>query len=358
MNLRRAKINLAELCILKKQASLDYMLSKRYLTKFEKFRTQKKILLTLIPTHDNLGDHAIAYAGKKFLKENFSDYEILEVNIRDIYLYAKAIRDVMNPNDLVFIIGGGNMGDLYRNEEWTRRFIIKTFHDFKIINLPATVHFTNTKYGKSELRISKKVYNSHPNLTILARDESSWKFMKKHFNNCKIIKHPDIVLYLNEKDKSAKERSGILLCLRKDKESYLKENGRELIEKTLIENYGELEKFSTTIGYRVNEKTRENELTALWNKLRGAEVVVTDRLHGMIFCAITETPCVVLRSFDHKVMEGYSWLEDLNYMKLITEPNETSILNAINSLKIVREKNDHSLRHDYFSSLNQQLLSN
>ncbi|MFB8735822.1 polysaccharide pyruvyl transferase family protein [Bacillus sp. SL00103] len=35
-----------------------------------------------------------------------------------------------------------------------------------------------------------------------------------------------------------------------------------------------------------------------------AQVVVTDRLHGMIFCAITKTPCVVLRSFDHKVMEG------------------------------------------------------
>jgi pyruvyl transferase EpsI len=361
INLRRTKINVAEICTLKKQSTLDYMLSKRYLPKFEKYRYKKKIILTLIPTHDNLGDHAIAYAGKKFLKDYFSDFEIIEINIRDIYLYARAIKNVMNQNDLVFVIGGGNMGDLYRNEEWTRRFIINTFSKFRIVNLPATIHFTDTVYGKNELRISKKTYNSHPSLTLLARDDYSYNFMKEHFNKCTIIKHPDIVLYLNEKEQTAKRsitRSGIMVCLRKDKESYLGENGREIIEQILKENYGGFEKFSTTVGYSVNEQTREYELKKLWNKLRSAEVVITDRLHGMIFCAITETPCIVLRSFDHKVMEGFRWLEDLNYIKLITEPNKTNIINEINSLKSLQEKNNNFFRERFFSKLSQKLTNN
>jgi pyruvyl transferase EpsI len=358
INLRRMKINIAEICTLKKQTTFDYMISKRYINKFEKYRYKKKIILTLIPTHDNLGDHAIAYAGKKYLQDFFSDYEIIEINIKDIYLYAKAIRDVMNQNDMVFIIGGGNMGDLYRNEEWTRRFIIKTFDQFKIVNLPATVHFTNTVNGKNEMRISKKIYNSHPNLTILARDDYSYNFMKKNFNKCTILKHPDMVFYLDEEipENKSNIRRGIMICLRKDKESYLGEDGREIIEQAIKKNYGVFEKFSTTVGYSINKQTREYELKKLWKKLSSAEVVITDRLHGMIFCAITGTPCIVLRSFDHKVMEGYRWIEDLNFIKLITEPNESNIINEIESLKSIKTNNSNFIRESFFSKLAQKII--
>ncbi|MDI5788794.1 hypothetical protein PO124_11400 [Bacillus licheniformis] len=44
-----------------------------------------------------------------------------------------------------------------------------------------------------------------------------------------------------------------------------------------------VQNFTTTIGRRVSRVSREKELNRLWDQLRGAEVVVTDRLHGMIF---------------------------------------------------------------------------
>lgn len=95
--------------------------------------TSEKIILTLLPSHDNLGDHAIAYASKAFLEQEYPDFDIVEVDMKDIYKSAKKLIHSRHPEDMVFIIGGGNMGDLYRYEEWTRRFIIKTFRDYRVV---------------------------------------------------------------------------------------------------------------------------------------------------------------------------------------------------------------------------------
>ena len=42
--------------------------------------------------------------------------------------------------------------------------------------------------------------------------------------------------------------------------------------------------------------------------------MITDRLHGMIFAAITQTPCIVLDSLSHKLRGCYEWLKDLDYI--------------------------------------------
>lgn len=144
-------------------------------------RHQKKIILTPSLSHDNLGDHAIAYASKAFLEREYPDFDIVEVDMKDIYKSAKNLIRSRHPEDMVFIIGGGNMGDLYRYEEWTRRFIIKTFHDYRVIQLPATAHFSDTKKGRKELKRAQKIYNAHPGLLLMARDETTYQFMKQHF---------------------------------------------------------------------------------------------------------------------------------------------------------------------------------
>ncbi|EEL48452.1 MULTISPECIES: polysaccharide pyruvyl transferase family protein [Bacillus cereus group] len=355
MDTQDLKVNIAEIYLLKYKYMLEYQLGNRYINKFEEYRNKKKIILTLIPTHDNLGDHAIAYASRKFLENEFSDHEIIEINIREIYTYAKSLRSVMNPDDMVFIIGGGNMGDLYRNEEWTRRFIIRTFREYKVIQLPATVHFTNTSKGEKELRVAKRIYNSHPNLLILARDSTSYEFMKMHFGDQNVIKNPDMVLYLDESIES-NQRKGILLCLRNDKESCLDDNQRKEIKQSINEHHGHFEEFTTTVGYRVNNHTREAELKGLWNKLSKSKVVITDRLHGMIFCAITGTPCVVIRSFDHKVMEGFQWLQELNYIRLVEKPTAETINKEIDELLSVKKINKINYHEKYFKKLRKQIM--
>ena len=36
-----------------------------------------------------------------------------------------------------------------------------------------------------------------------------------------------------------------------------------------------------------------------------SELVITDRLHGMIFCYITKTPCIVMPNNNHKILMTY-----------------------------------------------------
>ena len=55
---------------------------------------------------------------------------------------------------------------------------------------------------------------------------------------------------------------------------------------------------------RVNEELK---------RFAGHRAVITDRLHGMIFAAVTGTPAVVLRSSDRKIEEYYeAFLADSN----------------------------------------------
>ena len=60
---------------------------------------------------------------------------------------------------------------------------------------------------------------------------------------------------------------------------------------------------------------RYTALERQFDAFRHAELVVTDRLHGMIFCAITGTPCVVLNSKSPKVLGCYAWIKDLPYIR-------------------------------------------
>ncbi len=167
----------------------------------------------------------IAYASKAFLEQEYPDFDIVEVDMKDIYKSAKNLIRSRHPEDMVFIIGGGNMGDLYRYEEWTRRFIIKTFHDYRVVQLPATAHFSDTKKGRKELKRAQKIYNAHPGLLLMARDETTYQFMKQHFQEKIILKQPDMVLYL-DRSKAPAEREGVYMCLREDQESVLQEEQR------------------------------------------------------------------------------------------------------------------------------------
>jgi pyruvyl transferase EpsI len=71
----------------------------------------------------------------------------------------------------------------------------------------------------------------------------------------------------------------------------------------------------TSISYAVAEEKREAELRKKWKEFLSARVVITDRLHGMVFAAITGTPCIVLTNYNHKLSGSYQWLESLHYIK-------------------------------------------
>lgn len=331
----------------------------RYYNKtLKKYKNKKKILYFLIPTHGNLGDQAIAYASNIYLKENFEEYEVIEINCEDTYRYSKWIKKIIKSDDIIFLHGGGNMGNHYIMEEEARRYIIDNFKDNKIVSFTQTMYFSNDAEGNRELRKSKEIYNRHNNLTLIAREDKSYKLMREQFNNCRIIKCPDIVFYLNErlKNQKYKERKNIMTCFRSDKEMYLKEEKKNEFIMRLNQIYKDVVLSDTVIPNKINSQVRENELFKIWDKFSEAKIVITDRLHGMIFCAITKTPCIAIRSLDYKITESYKWIKNLNYIRLVDNLEFENIQKVINELLELENIDKLNLNEKYFNKLKNKII--
>ena len=75
---------------------------------------------------------------------------------------------------------------------------------------------------------------------------------------------------------------------------------------------------------------REVELRKIWEDFSRSRVVITDRLHGMIFAFITVTPALVLPNSNFKVEKCYEWIKDCGFIKFISKPTNDKILSALN----------------------------
>ncbi len=277
------------------------------------------LILMGTPHHANIGDLAIAYAEEKMIKELFPNKKLYIMQEEKLDICAKRVKKYIKDEDIILLHGGGNIGDTYVTPEKGRREIILTYPNNKIIIFPQTAYFEN----QEELNISKKIYNSHNNLIIMAREKKSYNFMKKHFYNAKVYLTPDIVMSL--KETSYKKRNGVLLMFRRDKEKTLKNETFDYILDYIKEHFDSYKISDMNIGTKpvnnISEKKRKEILGNKFKELQSARLVITDRLHGMIFSAITETPCIVFDSLTHKIVESYDWLEDLGYIQICDNIN-------------------------------------
>ena len=107
-----------------------------------------------------------------------------------------------------------------------------------------------------------------------------------------------------------------MFLIRRDIEKSLKEEDFNKI-KDIVEKEHKVIVSDTVVDKKVNEINRNCELKRIFKKIKKAKLVVTDRLHGMVFCAITNTPCLVLSNYNHKVKGTYEWIKHLDYIKFI-----------------------------------------
>lgn len=276
----------------------------------------KRLVVMGIPHHGNMGDNAIAVAEEEILEKYFPNYEIYYMQEDYLDICAKKAKSFIDDEDIILLHGGGNIGDTYVTPEKGRRAVIESFPNNKIIIFPQTAYFSDTENGRKELEVSKKTYNNHNNLIIMARENKSYNFMKEHFHNAKVYLTPDIVMSLSRK--SDKERINALFVFRVDKERVLSDKNTETIKNLVNEKFEQC-KFSDMdlVNKIINIpiSLRDKALKDKFNEFQTAQIVITDRLHGMIFSAITETPCVAFGNFNHKISESYKWLENLDYIK-------------------------------------------
>lgn len=317
----------------------NYLINKEY----KGYRGRKFILIGT-PNHKNIGDQAIAYAEYKFLKENFNDYGIIDVNMEDYYRNKDILLKYINNDDIIFLHGGGNLGNEYLVDENIRRDVIKTFKENKIILFPQTIYFTKDSKGKDELEKSKYIYSQNNKLVLIARENNSFEIMKSEFSNNKVILVPDIVMYLNNIVKDEK-RSGVLLCLRDDIEGTLGEKEHKAIYNMVLSEYDDVKITDMKADRCVKGIERKGLVISKLKEFKMHKLVITDRLHGMVFAAITGTPCIALSNYNYKVKGTYEWIKNLGYIKFTNNINDIpKLIEEVKGIGDVKYDNSFSVK--------------
>lgn len=312
----------------------------------------KKILFIGVPIHNNLGDQAQYYCIKKWLKNNYSDYSIVEFTDNIIYTNYKKIISLIKENisndDFFVFQSGYRTTDVSNFEgEYAHQMILKNFKN-KVIVFPQTVNFKS----KKEKQKSVNAYSKNENYVFLARDEISYSTAIEMYNKNRVLLYPDIVTSLignnnliNSRDE---KREGILLCLRNDNEKLYSNEQYNKIIKDLkkITNIIDITDTNSDKSFAFDRLPVEEELIKKLNQFSKYKLIITDRYHGTIFSLISNANVIVLNSTDHKLSSGVNWFKGI-YDDKVTYCND--INQIYNVSKNIYGKENNKQLSSYFN---------
>lgn len=284
-------------------------------TRIFRFKTQeKRILYFGVPMHPNLGDQAQKYCIRNWIRENYPDYEILEIPTRIVvderFKFINILKKNVSKKDIIIFQSGYCTHDIEPSkEDLMHRIVINNFPDNRMLMLPQTVFFQR----EDRREASSKAYNLAKHMLFLARDAVSYDMAKSMFTNVKVELYPDIVTTLIGTRKYKSKRAGVFLCMRRDCEKYYSDAE---IEKLchMLQRKCEVYRGDTTLDncnpYWL-DRHLEEKIDEVLNQYAKYKLVITDRYHGTIFSLIAGTPVVVIKTKDHKVSTGVNWFKGL-----------------------------------------------
>lgn len=296
---------------------------RRHRTEFQHLKEGRRCYLIGTANYPNLGDLAISEAQIKFL-DCYFEGSVVEIQTSHFWEYARIIKKMIRPEDIICFQGGGNMGDLYSRFEFERCAVMSLFPRNKSIVMPQTISYSSS--GDALRAYTQKVYGRQKDLFLFARESLSATTMQNTYKKAEVTLVPDIVFFLDAGDfvDQSSERDGITKFLRNDDERSLSNRDWKVID-AAVSKYTSHSKSSDTVfesGQEISANVRKKYLHDILNSFMSSSAVVTDRLHGMLFAYITHTPCVVLANSNHKIAGVYQWIQDCGFIKFVKEPNQ------------------------------------
>lgn len=291
---------------------------------------KKDILLLGTPNHSNIGDSEIVVAEKEFLKAHKLSF--FEVTVNEYIEFKQQIINKKNRFRCVMLHGGGNIGDQYKREEEVRRDIISSFKDKRIIIFPQTIYFTDTESGKNELKKTIQIYNNHPDLTICIREKYSFEQYSHFFKKTILI--PDIVLNETRREKQ-NNNNKVLFLLRNDPEKRICQKEIDKIKELLDICNIKYDISDMMCNTRIRKKNRKRKVTEKLSQISQYGLVITDRLHGMVFSYLMKTSCIALGNYNNKVKGTYEWISFDESIEFIDDIEKISIEDIKNKINMV-----------------------
>lgn len=246
------------------------------------------------------------------------------------------------PEGPILLQGGGNFGDLWPAHQHFREEILSAFPNRKIIQLPQSIHFKDSK----NLEHAARVINAHQNFTLMVRDHVSFKIAKENFG-CSVVLCPDMALYLDPVTDKIEKTRDVLYLLRSDHE---KKPSMETVQNitpcedwiTDLEGFekdirlGTIMRLPFLLGLRAGNPARQRALLyerlARGRMMRGIEqigsarYVITDRLHVHILCVLMGIPHAVLDNSYGKIKNVSSaWIpltSDVTFVETLDQAIE------------------------------------
>jgi len=276
----------------------------------------ESIIFMLACDYNNIGDALIRESQIQFL-ERYSSRKVYAINYGDTFKYLKDIKKRATEKTIIALTGGGDTDDRYTGIEISG-------NRCKIIGFPQTIDYSNSNRGRYYKNKTMRAYAQNKNFIFTSREKKTYGAAKKLFSN-KILLTPDIVFSHRQINNPLNKREGIGLLLRKDEEINPISKKIPSLLKTLNENGVKIDSSDMTVS-AFNKRNIKKYIKVKIEFAKTKKLVITDRLHGMILCYITNTPCIVFPSCNHKIIETYNnWLNgNQNFIYLVNEKNISS----------------------------------
>jgi exopolysaccharide biosynthesis predicted pyruvyltransferase EpsI/glycosyltransferase involved in cell wall biosynthesis len=238
-----------------------------------------QVALALHPDHRNVGDAAIWWGTCSLLQS-------LGVNVRyecGPSSYAPDALAGAHPDGPILLLGGGNLGDVYGDEQGLRIRILRDFADRPIIQLPQSIWFRSAESRDATAALLARCRDA----TLMLRDSQSLAFARTHFP-VRSLACPDAAMALDLTDLPHTADMPIVALWRRDIE--------------LDRPLPPLPAGSIEIDWQ-----DEGRLTARERTLRGCRllargrVVITNRLHAHLLCTLLGIPHVVCDTVNGKL---------------------------------------------------------
>jgi pyruvyl transferase EpsO len=292
------------------------------------------------PSHSNVGDSAVWLGELAYLRS------LGCVSIRytcDVNTYSRVQLSQQIDHGVILLSGGGNLGDVWEESQDLRERVIRDFPDTRIIQLPQSIHFQH----RSALMRARKVFDSHPALTLLLRDQQSLGFARKEFRNPAHL-CPDMACFLGPLERPCPPTKAMVWLSRTDRESpgqvetrlapdidridWLAEpltkamRVKALLDRQLMLHPRSLARLNQARS-RLCEQVARQRLSRGCLLLAAGRTVLTDRLHGHILSMLLGIPQILMDNGTGKVRSFYeTWTSSLPLVRWSSSPSETLAL--------------------------------
>ena len=297
----------------------------------------KTIFYFCVPRHSNLGDQAQYMCWLRLFGEFYHEYRIVCLPCQITTIEAlQLIKDQIGKDDRIYVHSGYLIFDPHPELPFICN-VVNLFCENPITILPQTINLMS----EAKKKMVTNSFNAHPNLTVISRDEVSFQ------NACDLFPEYKGFQYDNV------QRSGIMFCIRNDREKYYSDIQIEELKRKFGKIRVDMNDTSITMPIRYWNERRELLIQQSISSFATYQLIITDRYHGTIFSQIANTPVIVLSSSDHKLSSGVKWFPKEVFGKNIFYANDLKeayfLATTILERKGVIYKNPPYFREKFYS---------